>query len=71
MRSISSTTNSGDLVVRLIELHSFQFIGNLKVGPQVLSFRVDRIQWGLEPMRNHAENCFELCAQVAVISASF
>jgi hypothetical protein len=59
MRSISSTTTSGDVVVRLIELHSFQFIGNPKVGPQVLSFGVDRIQWGLEPMRNHAENCFE------------
>jgi hypothetical protein len=60
MRSISSTTTSGDVVVRLIELHSFQFIGNPKVGPQVLSFGVDRIQWGLEPMKNHAENCFEL-----------
>ena len=21
---------------------------------------VDQFQWGLEPMRNHAENCFEL-----------
>ena len=60
MHSGSFTTTSGDVVVRLIELHSFQFIGNLKVGPQVRSFRVDRIQWGLEPMRNHAENCFEL-----------
>jgi hypothetical protein len=43
-----------------IELHSFQFIGNPKVGPQVLLFGVDRIQCGLELMVNHVENCFEL-----------
>jgi len=55
-----STTTSGEVVVRLIELQNFQFFRNPKVGPQVLSFGVDRIQWGLEPMRNHAENCFEL-----------
>ncbi len=35
-------------------------VGNREVGPQVLSFGVDRIQWNFEPMRNHAENCFEL-----------
>ncbi len=31
-----------------------------EVGPQLLSFGVDRIQWNFEPMRNHAKNCFEL-----------
>src|SRR2546421_329789 len=32
-------------------------VGNREVGPQVLSFGVDRIQWNFEPMRNHAEKC--------------
>jgi hypothetical protein len=34
-------------------------------------FSSSRIQWNFEPMRNHAVNCFELYAQVAMISASF
>jgi len=39
---------------------SGRVVGNREVGPQELSFGVDRIQWNFEPMRNHAENCFEL-----------
>ena len=37
-----------------------RFVGNREVGPQVLSFGVDRIQRNFEPVRNHTENCFEL-----------
>jgi hypothetical protein len=40
--------------------HSGRIVGNPKVGPQALSSGVDRVQWRLEPMRNHSENCLEL-----------
>ena len=46
--------------IRIATRDSSRFVGNREVGPQVLSFGVDRIQWNFEPMRNHAENCFEL-----------